>query len=268
MYTYILLTAGLALAGDVMNAASGGQPSSSKAADALPKHYVCYRTGTPITVDGRLDEPAWNVAPWTDDFEDIEGAANPRPRFRTRAKMLWDDQYLYIGAELEEPHVWANLTQHDQIVFNDPDFEIFIDPNGDRREYCEIEVNARNTIFDLFLVRTYIEGGPALHAWDCKGLRSAVYVDGTLNDPRDRDRGWTVEFADRWRHMAHELLARRMENPRGRQSERSRRPSRENVRETPEHAGRQLGLVTAGRSGYAPTRALGLHQLLHANRRD
>jgi hypothetical protein len=168
----------------------------------LPKRYICQRAAESIVIDGRLDEPAWAAAPWTDAFVDIQGDSKPRPRFATRAKMLWDDKYFYIGAELEEPHVWATLTKHDDIVFRNPDFEVFIDPNGDRREYYEIEINALNTIFDLFLVRTYIDGGPALHGWDCKGLKSAVHIDGTLNDPTDTDRGWSVEFAFPWTALA------------------------------------------------------------------
>src|SRR5437867_1688147 len=76
-----------------------------------PKGYVCYRASGPIAIDGKLDDPAWKDAPWTDDFVDIEGDAKPKPRFRTRAKMLWDDQYLYIAAELEEPHVQGSLTK-------------------------------------------------------------------------------------------------------------------------------------------------------------
>ncbi len=62
---------------------------------------------------------------------DIQGDAEAEraPRFRTRAKVLWDENYLYIAAELEEPHVWATLTNHDfAVIFHDPDFEVFIDP--------------------------------------------------------------------------------------------------------------------------------------------
>jgi hypothetical protein len=116
--------------------------------------------------------------------------------------MLWDEQFLYLAAELQEPHVWATLTQHDDIVFHDNDFEVFIDPDGNGREYYEIEINACNTIFDLFLVRTYLDGGPALHGWDLKGLQSAIHVDGTLNDPSDVDRGWSLEMALPWKALA------------------------------------------------------------------
>src|SRR5262249_25368879 len=110
-----------------------------------PKGYVCYRVSEPIVVDGRLDEPAWQRVPWTDVFVDIEGDAKPRPRFRTRVKMVWDEQYFYVGADLEEPHVWGTLTQHDSVIFQDNDFEVFIDPNGDNHEYYEFEINALNT---------------------------------------------------------------------------------------------------------------------------
>lgn len=181
--------------------ASTARPTGDKPLPPLreePRTYACRRAPAPPVMDGRLDEPAWAAAPWTEAFVDIEGATQPLPRFETRAKLMWDDMYLYIGADLREPHVWATLRDHDAIVFHDNDFEIFIDPDGDQREYYEIEINAFNTIFDLFLVRTYIAGGPALHAWDCKGLRSAVHIDGTLNDPTDIDRGWSVEFAIPW----------------------------------------------------------------------
>src|SRR5262249_37071472 len=89
-----------------------------------PRSYLCLHTAKPIAIDGRLDDAAWASAPWTDNFSDIQGDARPKPRFRTRVKMLWDDDFLFIGAELEEPHVWATLTNHDSIIFQDPDFEV------------------------------------------------------------------------------------------------------------------------------------------------
>ena len=98
--------------------------------------------------------------------------------------------------------MWGTLTEHDQVVYYDNDFEVFIDPDGDGCEYYEVEINALNTIFDLFLVRTYNDGGPALHGWDLKGLHTAVHVDGTLNDPTDKDTAWSVEMALPWPALA------------------------------------------------------------------
>lgn len=163
-----------------------------------PRGYVCVRAAGAVEIDGRLDDDAWAKAAWTAPFVDIEGRKRPDPRFRTRAKMLWDDRYLYIGAELEEPHVWGTLTEHDAVIFQDNDFEVFIDPDGDNHEYYEIEINALNTEWDLFLPRPYRDGGPAVNAWEIPGLGTAVHVDGTLNDPTDEDRGWSVEIAIPW----------------------------------------------------------------------
>jgi hypothetical protein len=168
----------------------------------IPRRYTCYRAAAPIRIDGRMDDAAWRHAPWTDRFVDIEGALKPRPRFQTRAKMLWDDDYLYIGAELEEPHVWATLTEHDAVIFHDNDFEVFLNPSGDGRNYFEFEMNALNTGWDLFLPKPYREGGSADNSWEIPGLKTAVWVNGSLNDPRDRDRGWMVEIAFPWSAFA------------------------------------------------------------------
>lgn len=167
-----------------------------------PKGYVCLRAEKPIVIDGRIDKSEWDKAPWTDYFIDIQGTSLPKPRFKTRAKMLWDDEYFYIGAELEEPHVWATLTEHDSVIFHDNDFEVFIDPNGDNHNYYEFEINALNTGWDLRLPKPYRDGGPALNEWDIPGLKTAVHVNGTLNDPRDTDRGWSVEIAFPWKVLA------------------------------------------------------------------
>lgn len=169
---------------------------------AEPRSYVCCVVSTAPIIDGRLDDPVWQSAPWTEEFVDIEGEKKPRPAFRTHAKMICSADALYIAAELEEPHVRGTLKLHDAIIFHDPDFEVFIDPNGDSRDYFEIEVNVLGTIFDLLLKRTYRAGGPAIHAWNVEGLKVATHVDGSLNDPGDTDRGWSVEMAIPWKALA------------------------------------------------------------------
>lgn len=171
-----------------------------------PRQYVCLRAPAPLVVDGALDEAAWRDASWTDPFVDIEGPARPAPRFITRAKLLWDDDNLYVGADIEEPDLWGTLTERDAVIFHDNDFELFIDPDGDTHEYYELEINVLGTVWDLLLIRPYRDGGPAVNAWDIAGLRAAVRLDGTLNDPSDRDHGWTVELALPWavlRECAH-----------------------------------------------------------------
>ena len=165
---------------------------------AQPKQYDCHRAGSAVKIDGRLDDAAWGKAPWTDAFVDIVGEDRPKPRFRTRIKMLWDDEYLYIGAELEETDVWATLTAHDSVIFRDNDFEVFLNPTGDGLKYFEFEINALNTGWDLFLDKPYKQGGKADNSCEMPGYKSAVAIDGTLNDASDRDKGWSVELALPW----------------------------------------------------------------------
>jgi hypothetical protein len=166
-----------------------------------PRGYVCYRAATPVTIDGDLKDAAWQSAPWTDAFVDIEGDRQPKPRFKTRVKMLWDDEALYIAAELEEPHLWATLKEHDVVIFHDNDFEVFLDPDGDNHLYGELELNALNTTWDLLLTKPYKDGGKAVNAWEIAGLKTAVKLDGTLNDPRDTDKGWALEIQWPWKGL-------------------------------------------------------------------
>ncbi len=168
----------------------------------VPRSYLCAQTSSPILLDGKLDEAAWAAAPWTDDFLDIQGPDKPKPAFRTHAKLLWDETYLYIAAELFEPHVWATLTNHDAVIFQDPDFEVFIDPDGDTHEYYEFEMNALNTSWDLRLDKPYQDTGKAHNEWDIPGLKTGVHVQGTLNKPSDVDRSWTIEIAFPWKVLA------------------------------------------------------------------
>jgi hypothetical protein len=151
---------------------------------------------------GRLDEDVWGHVPWTEPFEDIEGDLKPRPRLETRAKMLWDDQNMYFGAYLEEPHLWGTLTEHDSIIYEDNDFEVFLDLNGTCQHYVELELNLLNTTWDLMLTRPYRAGGIRFNGWEFHGMRTAIHCDGTLNDASDVDEGWSVEIAIPWAALA------------------------------------------------------------------
>ena len=199
--TLVALVAAGSLSGNV-HLRAGYAEDWARMKDIAPRGYVCPHTQTPVKIDGRLDDPAWKIAPWTSSFVDIEGKAKPKPRFRTRAKMLWDDNFFYVAAEMEEPHVWGTLTNHDAVIFHDPDFEVFIDPDGDSHDYYEFEINALNTGWDLLLKKPYKDGGPALNEWEIPGLKTAVYINGTLNNPSDRDNGWTLEVAFPWKVLA------------------------------------------------------------------
>ena len=159
----------------------------------LPKHYIVNKINDQINIDGRDDELAWNNAIYTDDFVDIEGSKIPSQK--TNVKMLWDEKFLYVFAKLYENHIWGDITKRDEVIYYNNDFEVFINPNDDVFSYGEIEINALGTEWDLFLNRPYRLKGKADSSWDINGLKSAVDISGTLNDPNDLDDYWTVEIA-------------------------------------------------------------------------
>jgi hypothetical protein len=192
-------------------------------------HYTAHRTPTPPTVDGRLDEAAWLAVPRSPRFRDlISGGATIH---NTQAALLWDDTHLYVGYWVEEPFVTATLTERDAPIYQDNDVELFI---AGKDGYYELEINALGTIYEVFFLweEAYWRKGYAampefaanapgrrpfngvafdkhprgvrlgFWEWDFPGLQVGVWIDGTLNDNRDRDRGWTVEVALPWTGMA------------------------------------------------------------------
>ena len=197
------------------------------------KHYTACRTNGPIVVDGRLDEVSWQEAIRSPRFEDLEEPGRPA-LFDTRAAVLWDDDYLYVGFWVEDPDVRATYTERDSMICEENDVEVFI---AGEDTYYEFELNPLGTIMERFYVwqDAYAEAGfcriPEFdlqgtnlvdtlggtktgHAhprgrrwvfreWDMPGMKWAVHVDGTINDPSDRDRGWTAEIAFPWQGLKH-----------------------------------------------------------------
>ena len=173
-------------------------PETAGATPPTVQRSVAYRTVDSLTIDGALEEVSWRESAWSGPFVDIEGDRRPMPPWQTRVKLVWDDSALYIGAELEEPHLWATITERDAVIFHDNDFEVFLDPDGDTHRYYELEINALGTVWDLFLDKPYRDGGTAVDEWDIEGLQTAVALEGTLNDPADLDGGWSVEIRIPW----------------------------------------------------------------------
>lgn len=161
--------------------------------DFNPPVYQCRRARKPFVLDGNVEKEFWEDAEFTDAFRDIEGDKREKPRFLTRAKMLWDDENLYIGAILEGDEIWGHQTKRDCVIFQDNDFEIFIDPDSDTHQYYEFEMNAKNTVWDLLLTKPYRDGGKPVDGYDMHGMRSAVHIDGVLNDPSADNRRWMAE---------------------------------------------------------------------------
>ena len=101
---------------------------------------------------------------------------------------------VHAKTDLEEPHIWSTIAKRDSTIYWDNDFEVFMDPDGDGRCYFEFEINAQNTPWDLLMTKPYYQGGTFLNDFDFKGLQHATNIQGTINDPSDTDKCWTVEL--------------------------------------------------------------------------
>lgn len=196
--------------------------------ESIPK-YTAYRTTSKFDIDGDLGKPCWVAASRSSRFVDL--VHGTKTLFDTRVAVLWDDDNLYVGYWIEEPDVRAKFTERDALIYEDNDVELFI--AGDDG-YYEFEINAFGTIYEVFFLwedsfraKGYdqlpefdpdangvepFNGVGFSHPrgrrigfwnWDYPELKSAVKIDGTINDSSDVDRGWTVELCLPWKGLKH-----------------------------------------------------------------
>jgi hypothetical protein len=198
------------------------QPPSRKASqpphERVPHATATHTEGETITLDGKLNEPAWQRAMRVGPF--VRSYDGGRARWTTYARVLWDEQAIYFAFEVEDPDVWARPAKRDdRQIPGDEVVEVFLDDGGDEITYYEFELNPHNTLYDLFC---FVPGAPVdynpdspfigIPNWDAKGVQSAIHVDGTLDlvdkgwtvarwDPSakiDQDKGWVAELRIPW----------------------------------------------------------------------
>ncbi|HCG77412.1 TPA: hypothetical protein DEW49_05920 [bacterium] len=156
--------------------------------------YDCLFIREKIKVDGLLDEPVWQRA---ETLNFIIPVTHKKPQSKTEAKLLWDKDYLYVGFKAYDKDIWSYFKQRDSRTCDEDVLEIFIKPDPAKDPYYNFEINALNTVYDAFNVKRGAGGGDhhRWSRWDCQGLRSAVVIKGTLNDPKDVDEYWQLEVA-------------------------------------------------------------------------
>lgn len=202
--------------------------------------YTAHKISSNILIDGNINKEPWKNATWSKRFGDM--VTGVPGMYNTQTALLWNGEYLYIAFNAEEPLVEAYQTEKGSIVFLENDLEVFIDGEDC---YYELEVNAANTIYEVFFIwkdaytrgskfdipqfdvhqpNAYTFGGDydrsgatfwkgthprgirwAFTGFQLPGLQTAVQVQGTLNDNRDIDKGWSLEIAIPWSSLA--LLA-------------------------------------------------------------
>lgn len=153
----------------------------------LPAYQAPRRTGA-IAIDGRLDDPGWKDVSSTGAF--VKSVSGKKAKYRTTAKLTWDDENLYVAFSAEDPDVWGSFEKRDDPIYQEEVVEIFIDADGDGKTYNELELSPRGVIFDAY----FPERRRRMDlSWD-SGIEAAARVRGTLNDASDKDEGWDAEM--------------------------------------------------------------------------
>ncbi len=155
--------------------------------------YAVPYTSDPINIDGYLDEPAWKTAlplPFFVFQKDTQ------PISATDGRLLWDDQYLYVGFRAVDKDVWSYMTERDDSTCREDVLEIFFNTHPGQTPYYNFEINALGTVYDAYSVQWALAGGThRWKKWNCEGLRIGIRIRGTLNDWHDEDEGWDMEAA-------------------------------------------------------------------------
>lgn len=157
--------------------------------------YECKRVDRELNLTGKVDDPLWQQAPPMPLADPINGKPG---RYRTTAKMLYSATHLYIAFQCEDEYVWGTFTDRDTEIYTEECVEAFLCPSGKTRQYYEINVSPRNTVFDAFILNGRPAGGErtnfrGLKDYTSEGLATKIHVDGTLDAPGAK--GWSAEFA-------------------------------------------------------------------------
>lgn len=173
------------------------------------RSYDCHvKTGS-IVVNGVADEIAWQLAPEVGEFTRFQKKGELGVTHRTTAKMLWDEDNLYILVSVEDPDIWSTMTVGDKdCLCEEETVEVFLDPDGDGFDYAELHFNSLNTMNDLWIPQKtfkYRDGKPVdwkeLYAWKLEKMQYAVMNYGTVNDRTDTDLGSVFEIAIPWKGL-------------------------------------------------------------------
>ena len=156
--------------------------------------YDCHYTARPIKIDGQLNEPQWRQA----DLVNFRIPVTLKdPLSKTEGRLLWDEHYLYVAFKAFDKDIYSYFTERDSPTCHEDVLEVFIKTHPEKEPYYNFEINALNTVYDAFNIKRNA-GGEDHHRWsrwNCNGLKSAVLINGTLNDPKDIDEYWQLEVA-------------------------------------------------------------------------
>ncbi|WP_269523708.1 carbohydrate-binding family 9-like protein [Coraliomargarita parva] len=167
------------------------QPLAAATVESPP--YRCQTAGSPVVIDGRIDEAAWDLAePITTFYAFLPADATELSA--TEARVLWDADYLYVSIVCTDTDIWSYSDEPDSDLWLGDVGEFFVKPDGDKPVYYEFVVAPNGTLFDARYPSRGAGGANRFKTWS-SGAHVATSVDGTDGDLSDEDRSFTIEMA-------------------------------------------------------------------------
>ncbi|NQU12059.1 carbohydrate-binding family 9-like protein [bacterium] len=189
--------AGLALVAVAALALLAGCATPSAPVAAVTPTCVAVRAAAPVKVDGKLDDLVWTKAP----VYSLVVPAKAEPQEAGTAQFAWDDQNIYVAVRFTDSDVVQENDQDQQHHYLSGDLaELFLKP-ADETFYWELYANPNQRRTTFFLPGRGRQGLPSMEKYTCN-LKIGAVVEGTLNNWRDRDQGWTAELAMPWADLA------------------------------------------------------------------
>jgi len=156
--------------------------------------YLCKRIDRELNLSGQADDPLWATAEAVTLNHPVTGEPG---KFRTTAKLLYSATHLYIAFQCEDDYAWGTHTERDAPIWKQECVEVFICPSGKIRQYFEINVSPRNTVYDSVVLNGTPEDGRhniiSMTDYDTPGMITKVHIDGELGVMGAK--GWSAEYA-------------------------------------------------------------------------
>ena len=157
--------------------------------------YKVSRAKEAIIVDGKMDEQSWKNAE-VQEFKNFFRIDKPVDKQKTKFRMLWDDTNIYLFYEAEDTSLTARETKLDGRTYLDDCAEFFVLPVPDSLYmHFGFEINITDVRYDYVVLWKYYKDRTFFISGYTPEYKVKTVYNGTLNDQKDKDKGWCMEFA-------------------------------------------------------------------------
>jgi hypothetical protein len=162
--------------------------------DIVTREAYCRWAIKPPVLDGKLDDKCWEE---TVPIAQFASYWTKTSRAGTKAYLVWDDEALYYGATMNDNELRAYGTKRNDTLWDGDVFEMFFKPSVEKPAYYEFQANPRALIFECYFPKRG-DSPKDFSKAPLLGNKAVVTLNGTLDHPGDRDKGWTVEGRIPW----------------------------------------------------------------------